>query len=270
MKNMPIGIFDSGVGGLTVLNAIHNALPHEDLIYLGDTARLPYGTKSPETVTCYALQAASKLVERGIKMLVIACNTATAAALPALREKFAPLTVLGVIEPGASAATMATKNKHIAVIATEGTIQGKAYQKAIAKLCPDIRVTGQACTLFVPLAEEGWMDGPLVEGIAARYLNHIFENNTERPDTLLLGCTHFPPLRHALANVVGGDVILVDSAATTAHAVEQQLNAQSLLNTANYGQSHFMTTDDIERFARVGSLFLGRTLEKNMIEHIDL
>ncbi len=272
MKHMPIGIFDSGVGGLTVLNAIHQTLPQEDLIYLGDTARLPYGTKSPETVTSYALQAASKLVERGIKMLVIACNTATAAALPALRQKFAPLPVVGVIEPGAQAAAAATKNAHIAVIATEGTIQGKAYQKAIAKLRPEIRVTGQACTLFVPLAEEGWMDGPLVEGIAARYLDHIFKNNNDLypPDTLLLGCTHFPPLRNALAAVVGEEIFLVDSAATTAQAVQEQLNTHFLLNTSAGGQCHFMTTDDNERFARVGSLFLGQYLEKNMVEHIDL
>ncbi len=272
MKDLPIGIFDSGVGGLTVLNAIHKTLPNENLIYLGDTARLPYGTKSPETVTNYALQAAAKLVERGIKMLVIACNTATAAALPALRQKFSPLPVLGVIDPGAKAAVAATKNAHIAVIATEGTIQGQAYQKAIAALHPDIRVTGQACTLFVPLAEEGWMDGPLVEGIAARYLDHIFQhsNKIDCPDTLLLGCTHFPPLRNALMAVVGENIFLVDSAATTAQAVQEQLTTHFLLNTSGKGQCHFMTTDDKERFARVGSLFLGQVIEKNMVEHIDL
>ncbi len=268
--NMPIGVFDSGVGGLTVLNAIHKTLPHEDLIYLGDTARLPYGTKSPETVTNYALQAAGKLVERDIKMLVIACNTATAAALPTLRKAFAPLPVIGVIEPGATAAVATTKNGHIAVIATEGTINGHAYQKAIAALRPEIQVTGQACTLFVPLAEEGWMDGPLVEGIAARYLSHIFENNSARPDTLLLGCTHFPPLRSALASVVGADVFLVDSADTTAKAVQEELNAQNLLRNASGGHCHFITTDDTKRFARIGSLFLGRTLESNLVEHLDL
>ncbi len=270
--NMPIGIFDSGVGGLTVLKAIHNALPHENLIYLGDTARLPYGTKSPETVTNYALQAAGKLVERDIKMLVIACNTATAAALPALREAFAPLPVLGVVEPGAKAAIAITKNKHIAVIATEGTIQGQAYQKTITTMRPDIRVTSQACTLFVPLAEEGWTEGPLVEGIAQRYLEHIFNANNEasQPDTLLLGCTHFPPLRSALAAVVGKNIFLVDSAETTARAVLHELSSKNLLRDSTSGHCHFITTDDTKRFARTGSLFLEHTLDPSNIEHLDL
>ncbi len=272
--SLPIGIFDSGVGGLTVLKAIHKTLPHENLIYLGDTARLPYGTKSPETVTSYAIQAAGKLVERGIKMLVIACNTATAAALPALREAFAPLPVLGVIEPGANAAVNTTKNGHIAVIATEGTIKGKAYQKAIASLDDNIKVTGQACTLFVHLAEEGWADGPLVEGIAARYLKDIFNpQQSSKPDTLLLGCTHFPPLREALSAVVGKDVLLVDSADTTAIAVQKELVAQGLLYDGEGGEGgncNYMTTDDAKRFARIGGLFLGHTLEEDMVEHIDL
>ncbi len=272
-NNLPIGIFDSGVGGLTVLRAINQALPHEDLLYLGDTARLPYGTKSPETVTAYALQAASKLVERGIKMLVIACNTATAAALAALSEAFAPLPVVGVIAPGAKAAVEKTQNGHIAVIATEGTIKGLAYHKAIASLRQDARITGQACTLFVHLAEEGWMDGPIVEGVARRYLEDIFLDGTsvEKPDTLLLGCTHFPPLRQALLQVVGDGVHLVDSAATTAQAVKAALQRHSLLNhTTNIGKQHFMTTDDTARFARVGSLFLGEKLQKNDVEHMDL
>ncbi len=269
---LPIGVFDSGVGGLTVLKAIHETLPSENLLYLGDTARLPYGTKSKDTVTCYALQAATKLVERGIKMLVIACNTATAAALPALTEAFAPLPVVGVIEPGAEAAVKATRNGHIAVIATEGTIKGKAYHKAIGNLRGDARITAQACTLFVPLAEEGWMQGELVEGIARRYLEHIFllPKVEERPDTLLLGCTHFPPLRHALERVVGQGVHLVDSAATTAQAVQHSLTAQNSMHLENNGQCHFMTTDDTERFARVGSLFLEKKLEKNHVEHIDI
>ncbi len=270
---LPIGIFDSGVGGLTVLKAIHEALPHEDLLYLGDTARLPYGTKSRDTVTAYALQAAGKLVERGIKMLVIACNTATAAALPALTQAFAPLPVVGVIEPGAQAAVKKTRNGHIAVIATEGTIQGLAYHKAIAALRADARITGQACTLFVHLAEEGWMDGELVEGVAKRYLGDIFwpKNETACPDTLLLGCTHFPPLRKALARVVGEEVHLVDSAETTAKAVSEALHVQNLLALQDHtGHCHFMTTDDAARFARVGSLFLGQNLQKNHVEHVDL
>ncbi len=273
---LPIGIFDSGVGGLTVLDAIHKVLPHEHLLYLGDTARLPYGTKSQDTVATYALQATAKLVERGIKMLVIACNTATSAALPLLRQSFAPLPVLGVIEPGAEAATKVTRNGHIAVIATEGTIKGGAYQKAMTALLKDVHITGQACTLFVHLAEEGWVDGPLVEGIAKRYLDHIFVPNiadaptNSRPDTLLLGCTHFPLLRETLANVVGKDVVLVDSAYTAARAVEKALSAQNLHRKGSQGQCHFMTTDDAARFARVGSVFLGVNLEKSHVEHVDL
>ncbi len=270
--HLPIGIFDSGVGGLTVLKAIHETLPSEDLLYLGDTARLPYGTKSRDTVTCYALQAAAKLVERGIKMLVIACNTATAAALPALIEAFAPLPVIGVIEPGARAAVTTTKNKHIAVIATEGTINGMAYHQAISTLCAEAKITAQACTLFVPLAEEGWMQGDIVEAVARQYLQHIFLQPPveERPDTLLLGCTHFPPLRHALAKVVGQGVTLVDSAATTAEAVRLALKECNCLQYDNNGQCHFMTTDDAGRFARVGSLFLEQKLQKSHIEHMDI
>ena len=287
----PIGIFDSGVGGLTVLRAINAFLPQEQLLYLGDTARLPYGTKSSDTVTRYALQAAAKLVERGIKMLVVACNTATAAALPALREAFAPLPVIGVVEPGAAAAVRATRNGHIAVIATEGTIKGGAYQRAIHALRSDARITGQPCTLFVPLAEEGWTQGPLVEGIAARYLQHIFGLRTgegaeaqtdsltpvraDTPDTLLLGCTHFPLLASALQNVVGPHVCLVDSAATTAEAVHAELQRRRLLATTTRPADAslpclFLTTDDTDRFVRVGSVFLGRPVAENCVERVDL
>ncbi len=279
---LPIGVFDSGVGGLTVLRAVHECLPAEDLLYLGDTARLPYGTKSRETVAHYALQAAGKLVERGIKMLVVACNTATAAALPALRKAFAPLPVVGVIEPGAHAALMATKNHHIAVIATESTIAGGAYQQAITHACAETHmlVTAKACTLFVALAEEGWVDGPVVKGVAARYLSDIFlqpsvsgnSGSRSRPDTLLLGCTHFPPLSEALKAVVGDEVTLVDSAVTTAFAVKNALAAYSISHeeVKRHGTYHFMTTDDVERFARVGSLFWGQHVESCSVEHVDL
>lgn len=281
---LPVGVFDSGVGGLTVLRAIQARLPHEPLLYLGDTARLPYGTKSPDTVCRYSLQVAAALVNRGIKMLVVACNTATAASLPALREAFAPLPVIGVVEPGAAAAVRASRTGHIAVIATEGTITGGAYQKAIGALRPDARIVCQPCTLFVPLAEEGWLDGPLVEGIAARYLNHIFDeqpapNAPPRgflcPDTLLLGCTHFPLLTDALQKVVGPKVHLVDSAATAAVAVEEALRRQNLLAPVSGPQGvvpspRFLTTDDASRFARVGSIFLGMTIIENCVERVDL
>lgn len=267
---LPIGLFDSGMGGVTVLRAIHERLPRENLLYLGDTARLPYGTKSRDTIVRYARQAAARLVERGIKLLVIACNTATAAALPVLRDAFAPLPVIGVVEPGSAAAVRATRTGRICVIATEATIRSGAYQQAILRLLPDAVVIGKACTLFVPLAEEGWMQGPLVEGIAARYLDSVFNAGTEVPDTLLLGCTHFPPLQGALQRVVGPDVTLVDSAATTAHVVETILEEKALSCRDGVGRMTFLTTDDPERFAGTGSLFLGQPIHRADVELVNL
>lgn len=274
--HLPIALFDSGVGGLTVFKALARRLPAENLLYLGDTARLPYGTKGRDTIIQYTLLAAGALVRRGVKMLVVACNTATAAALPTLRREFAPLPVLGVVEPGAAAAARASRNGGIVVIATEATIAGGAYQEAIARLRPEARVRGKACTLFVPLAEEGWREGPVVEEVARRYLDGLFAPNDaasreERPDTLVLGCTHFPLLFSALQNVVGPDVTIVDSAATTAESVEEELRGLGLLNpSAGSGEWRFLTTDNPHRFARTGGLFLGSPLEPGQIELVDL
>lgn len=205
-------------------------------------------------------------------MLVVACNTATSAALPELREHFAPLPVLGVVRPGAEAAVTASRNKRIVVIATEATIAGGAYQQAIASLCPEARVQGRACTLFVPLAEEGWMDGPIVEGIASRYLGDLFSpGRPDRPDTLVLGCTHFPLFREALRHVVGDDVRIVDSAETAAVAVENRLRELDLLRGEDAPGSHrFMTTDNVLRFIRTGSLFLGHPLKSAEVSLVDL
>ena len=278
-SRLPIGLFDSGMGGLTVFKALAERLPGEDLLYLGDTARLPYGTKGRDTIIRYTLKAAQKLVDMGVKMLVIACNTATSAALVTLREHFAPLPVMGVVDPGAQAAAAASVNGHIVVVATEATIAGGAYQQAIARIRPDAFVTGRACTLFVPLAEEGWMNGPIVEGVARRYLADIFsleggrapDARTPAPDTLLLGCTHFPLLQEALRNVVGPGVRIVDSAATTALRVAEELRATNLLRQGN-GPAHyrFLTTDNMARFARTGSLFLGRELGDGEVSLVDL
>ncbi|MDE6735060.1 MAG: glutamate racemase, partial [Desulfovibrio sp.] len=254
-QHLPIALFDSGVGGLTVFKALARRLPAENLLYLGDTARLPYGTKGRETIIQYTLLAARALVERGVKMLVVACNTATAAALPTLRREFAPLPVVGVVEPGAAAAARASENGEIVVIATEATIAGGAYQEAIERIRPGARVRGQACTLFVPMAEEGWMEGPLVEGVARRYLDGLFtaDEGTHRPDTLVLGCTHFPLLLRALQNVVGPGVTIVDSAATTAESVEGELRARGLLNPGmGPGSWRFLTHANPDRFARTG------------------
>lgn len=270
--SLPIGIFDSGVGGLTVLKALENLLPHENFLYLGDTARVPYGTKSRETIIRYTLTVGGKLLQMGIKALVIACNTATSAALPAAAAKFAPIPVLGVIEPGARAATAATINKHIAVIGTEATINGKAYQQAIQRLAPQTRISAKACTLLVPLAEEGWLDGPVAESVITRYLDDIIEPaDFGGPDTLLLGCTHFPLFRNTLRKILGPDIKIVDSAKATAEHAKQCLCAAKLLNNMpESGHTRFFTTDHRERFAQTGSLFLERCLTGDDVELLDL
>jgi glutamate racemase len=271
-----IGVFDSGVGGLTVLRALQLELPAEDFIYLGDTARLPYGTKSAHTVVRYALAAAEVLVARGVKALVVACNTASAVALPAMREQHAPLPVIGVVEPGAQAAVAATRSGRIAVIGTEATVRGGAYQDAIARLRPGTLVRTAACQVFVALAEEGWVDGAVARDAAARYLPPLFEPRTagEPPsDTLVLGCTHFPLLLPVIRASVGSAVSIVDSAATTARAVRQRLDAQQLLRTAGpagEGTLRFLATDGAARFAVVGSRFLGCAIDPEAVELVDI
>ncbi len=268
----PIGVFDSGVGGLTVLRALRAELPAESFIYLGDTARLPYGTKSEHTVARYALQAADALIERGIKCLVVACNTASAAALPALQERYAELPVIGVIEPGARAACAASKSGRIAVLATESTVRGGAYTQAITRLRPDARVTTIACAIFVALAEEGWTDGAVVEAAAERYLGPLRAAGASGPDTLVLGCTHFPVLGPAIAAAVGPGLRIVDSTATTAVAVHQELAARGLLRMAGAAPpaAQFLATDGIARFAAVGGRFLGAPIGADEVELIDL
>ncbi len=267
----PIGIFDSGVGGLTVLRIVRERLPHEHWLYLGDTARLPYGTKGPETVSRYAVQAASHLVERGIKMLVIACNTASAVGMPTLTKEFAPLPVIGVVEAGAEAAVSASKSGHIAVLATESTVSGGAYERAIKARRADARVFSQACSLFVALAEEGWTKGPLVEAVAREYLQPLLaEKKRDGLDCLVLGCTHFPLLKETIAHVAGPDVALVDSSETVALAVEKILRKSKLARTAGRGDTGFLATDGAERFARVGSLFLGEPITVQDVELVDL
>jgi glutamate racemase len=269
---LPIGVFDSGVGGLTVLRALRRAMPAEDFIYLGDTARLPYGTKSAATVVRYSLQCANALIGRGISCLVVACNTASASALDALREAHPSLPIIGVIEPGAAAAVAASRSQHIAVIATEGTIEGGAYQSAIRRLNKNARVTAQACSLFVAMAEEGWTEGPVAEAVARRYLQPIFSAENP-PDTLVLGCTHFPVLAASIRAVLPAHVTVVDSAMTTAAAAQAEIQAAARsdnLGAAGRGYVTWLATDGAARFARVGSTFLGETLPLDAIEVIDL
>jgi glutamate racemase len=264
----PIGVFDSGVGGLTVLRALRRTFPGDDFIYLGDTARLPYGTKSPATVTRYSLQCAELLVQRGIRCLVVACNTASASALDELRLAHPSIPVIGVIDPGAEAAVAASRSQHIAVIATEATIAGGAYQMAIRRLRGGARVTAAACSLFVAMAEEGWVDGEIPQAVARRYLDPIFRAAGDMPDTLVLGCTHFPVLAAAIGAVLPPGVRMVDSAATTAAALLKFVTPRPL--AAGPGRVTWLATDDAGRFARVGSSFLGEPLLAADIEIVDL
>ena len=266
-SDAPVGVFDSGVGGLTVLRALVSSLPAEDFLYLGDTARLPYGTKSPATVARYSVRAAEALVSRGIKALVVACNTASATALPALREQFPGIPVIGVIEPGARAACEASRSGRIAVLATEGTVQGGAYERAIHAVRADAHVTQIACQVFVALAEEGWSEGEAVDAVTDRYLAHL----DARVDAVVLGCTHFPLLAGAITRQVGAGRVIVDSAATTARATASILADRALLATrARAGTLTLMATDSPERFARVGARFLGSSIAPRAIEAIDL
>jgi glutamate racemase len=292
----PIGVFDSGVGGLTVLRALRDALPSEQFIYLGDTARLPYGTKSPQTVARYALQAADALVARAVKALVIACNTASSVALPAMRARFGDLPLIGVVEPGAQAAVEASRSGHIAVIGTEATVRGGAYQRAITQRRPQSQVQARACQLFVALAEEGWTSGPVVQAVAEQYLWPLFgagaaasagpgmaagagmapgTADTAVPDTLVLACTHFPVLRAVIQQVVGARVSVVDAAATTALATRALLHERGLLREATV-RSHgsppprYLATDAVSRFAAIGDRFLGSRIGAGEIELIDL
>ncbi len=265
-NHQPIGIFDSGVGGLTVYRALHEKLPNERFVYLGDTARVPYGTKSLATVERYAIENSQFLAARGIKLLVVACNTASALALPKIREKIG-VEVVGVIGPGARKAVRLTKDKanpRIGVIATEATVQSHAYSEAIRRASASAEILETPCPLFVSLAEENWTNEPETHSIARKYLQKIVEKNV---DALVLGCTHYPILRDVIQKTVGENVMLVDSGEATAEEVENILNKKNLANDhppKHVGErrlcddlDHFYVTDAAERFARVAERFLG-------------
>lgn len=256
-RTAPIGIFDSGIGGLTVARALYERLPGESTIYFGDTARVPYGPKSPETVRRYSLEILHWLLGQGVKLVVVACNTSTAHALGALREQ-SPVPVIGVIEPGARAAVAATRGGPVGVIGTAGTIASQAYPRAIHALAPALRVEQAACPLFVPLVEEGWFDHPAAELIARDYLRPLA---TAAVDVLVLGCTHYPLLKPLLGRVMGQEVRLIDSAAETAQAVAETLAAAQLEAPAGHVVFHrFAVSDDEPRFRQVGSRFIGEKL----------
>ena len=262
----PIGLFDSGVGGFTVLRALEARLPHEHTVYLGDTARVPYGTRSGEVVTRYALAAARHLVSHGIKALVVACNTVSAHSLPALQQAL-PIPVIGVIEPGAQSAAARTRGGQIAVLGTPATINSGAYLQALRSYAPGVLVVQRACPLFVPLAEEGWVDGEVPRLVAERYLADLRRSGI---DTVLLGCTHYPLLARTIAEVVGARVAVVDGAEATAEATERLLAARGLLRPASgtVARRRTLCTDLPDRFAAVAARFLGRPVTG--VELVDL
>ncbi len=256
-RNRPVGVFDSGIGGLTVLQALSELLPHEDFIYLGDTARLPYGTKSSEVIVRYSRENTEFLLAKGIKLLVVACNTASAVALEEIaRATIVP--VVGVIEPGAQAAVRASRSGKIGVIGTEATIASGAYTRAIQRLRPRAEIYTRACPLLVPLVEEGWTDNAIAEQTVAHYLGSLQASGI---DTLLLGCTHYPLLRGLFARVLGRGVRLIDSATATAAAVRAQLAALGLARSDGGGHRSFFVTETPERFIRVGRRFIGPAVE---------
>jgi glutamate racemase len=269
--DLPIGVFDSGVGGLTVLRAIRAALPRESAIYLGDTARVPYGTKSRDSVLRYSLQASDQLVRRGIKLLVVACNTASALSLQELRAHLAPLPVLGVVEPGAEAAVAASARRRHLVLATEATVAQRAYTHAIHTLSPAAEVEERACSLFVALAEEGWTDGAVAAAAASAYLGDVAVRPArERPDSVILGCTHFPLLAAEIRAALGPEASIVDSASATARAVTALLAQQGLERAAERSALRLLVTDGAARFARLGSRFLGEPVALTDVEVVDL
>jgi glutamate racemase len=265
-----IGVFDSGVGGLTVLRALLERIPGADYLYFGDTARLPYGSKSAATVAHYAVGAVHYLQDHGAKMLVIACNTATALALDPIQAA-ARVGVIGVVEPGAEAAAAVSLNRKVVVIGTEATISSHAYRRALE--AKGAAVQERACPLFVPLVEEGWVEHPVTEQVARIYLSEAFLGDFHDADALVLGCTHYPLIKPLLRRVAPAHVAIVDSAESTAHAVARQLQIEPLATSdATERRSHprlkFFATDSVEKFKRMGTRFLGYPVED--VEHVDL
>jgi glutamate racemase len=251
-------VFDSGVGGLTVFRELRRYLPGEDLVYLGDTARVPYGTKSAPTVCRYAVEAARFLIEQQVKLIVVACNTASAVALELLAREF-KVPIVGVIEPGARRALEVSLHGRIGVIGTEGTIRSQAYERAIRRGRPDVSVFTAACPLFVPLAEEGWAEHEIAGIAANEYLSPLLVHDI---DSLVLGCTHYPLLKGTLQKVVGDSVILIDSAEETAKTVAALLGQEDLRRRRpSHTPPRYFVTDIPDRFKRVGGAFLGAALD---------
>jgi glutamate racemase len=264
-RNLPIGVFDSGLGGLTVVKQLFRQLPYEKIIYFGDTARVPYGSKSVETVQRFAMQIASFLAERGVKMIVVACNTASSVALELLQSRF-DLPVIGVIEPGARSALTASPGKKIGVIGTTGTINSGKYTRILTSIDNSVQVFAQACPLFVPLVEEGWGDSPVTEMVAREYLSNL---TARQIDTLILGCTHYPIIKDVIQRVVDNNIQIIDTAIETANQVRQILDQRGLLSDRNAAPHHrFYVSDLPQKFGEIAERFLGEPIVH--VERINL
>ncbi|MGB9235421.1 MAG: glutamate racemase [Terriglobales bacterium] len=270
VRRPTIGVFDSGVGGLTVLRELVHHIPDADYLYFGDTARLPYGSKSAATVAHYAVGAIHHLQSQGAELLVIACNTATALAFDEIRAA-SQVEVIGVVEPGADAAALASRNHRVVVIGTDATISSHAYRRALE--ARNVAVEEKACPLFVPLVEEGWIDHPVTEQVARIYLDEAFSDDARDADVLVLGCTHYPLLKPLLRRIAPSHVTIVDSAESTAHDVARQLQVHPLAASSDAerrstGRLKFFATDSAEKFKKMGTRFLGLPVEN--VVHVDL
>jgi glutamate racemase len=261
LRNQPIGVFDSGLGGLTVVKELIHDLPNEDIIYYGDTARVPYGTKSRESIIRFSFENTEELLKYNVKMVVVACNTSTSYALLPLRDHF-DVPIIGVIQPGAQQAVRSTKNNRIGVIATSATVNSQEYTKTILNFNNSAKVFSQACPLFVPLVEEGWLDNKVAYDVASQYLAAMKRNHI---DTLILGCTHYPLLKPVLKKVMGKRVTLVDSAKAVVNEVKEVLkNTQRFCDRKRKGQYKFLITDKPQEFQKIAHKFLGTELSKEI------
>jgi len=264
-NNKPIGIFDSGFGGLTVMSAVGKIMPKENIVYFGDTAHVPYGTKSKKTVTDFALKISNFLVKNNVKMIVIACNTASAFSLEYLKKNI-KVPVVGVIKAGSVVAAQKTKNKMVGVIGTEGTIKSGAYEKEIKKYDKTIKCFSKACPLFVPLVEEGWCNGQITEKVINVYLKNLASKNI---DTIILGCTHYPLLKKTIKKVIGQKINIIDSSVAVALEVKDFLIKNNLLKTTGKGRHRFYVSDAPEKFKAIGSKFLGDKISNVIKAEID-
>lgn len=258
-KNRPIGIFDSGVGGLTVVKEVFKALPNEEIVYLGDTARVPYGTKSLETIKRFSIENVKFLMRFNVKLIIVACNTSSSISLPILRNTF-KIPIVGVIKPGVKKALSLTKNCKVGIIGTPATVKSRTYEKEIKQISKDIKVFSKACPLFVPLAEEGWTNGSITSEIAKKYLKSF---SRKKIDTLVLGCTHYPLLKNVISKAIGKSVRIIDSASSVVDEVKDILKAKGILSNTSRKPKHiFFATDAVEHFVKLGERFLGRKIKK--------